>query len=98
MLRPGRMRLYAELPHDLGLVLASSRGEMKACIVIPAYNAKTTVGLAVSAALAQHNESRKLVVVDDGSTDGTSEIIKTYPGVKYIRQDNAGPAKARNTG
>jgi glycosyltransferase involved in cell wall biosynthesis len=70
---------------------------MKVSIVIPAYNAEGTVGLAVSAALAQGCPDCEVVVADDGSTDGTAYAIRRYP-IKYVRQDNKGPAAARNLG
>lgn len=70
---------------------------MKASIVIPAYNAEKTIGLAVGAALAQDCRDCEVIVVDDGSLDDTAEVARKYP-VKYIRQENAGPAAARNTG
>jgi glycosyltransferase involved in cell wall biosynthesis len=70
---------------------------IKVCIVIPAFNAEDTVGLALSAALSQEHKC-EVVVVDDGSTDSTSTIVKKYPSARYVRQENAGPANARNTG
>ena len=72
--------------------------ELKVTIVIPAYNAEKTIGLALSAALAQGCPVCDVLVVDDGSTDGTAEAVKRYPHARYVRQKNAGPAAARNTG
>ena len=72
--------------------------DLKVTIVIPAYNAEKTIGLAVSGALAQGCPVCEVVVVDDGSKDGTPDVVKKYPSVKYVRQENAGPAAARNTG
>ena len=71
---------------------------MTVSIVIPAYNAERTIGLTVGAALAQDVTGLEIVVVDDGSKDGTAEAVRKYPGAKYVRQENAGPACARNTG
>ena len=71
---------------------------MKVAIVIPAYNAEKTIGLAVGAALAQGSLSCEVIVVDDGSTDGTAQAVKKYPAARYIYQKNAGPAAARNAG
>lgn len=68
-------------------------------IVIPTYNAAQTLIECVQACLNQDYPRDKLeiIIVDDGSTDDTQEIIKKYP-VMYIYQSNSGPAKARNTG
>jgi len=71
---------------------------MKVSIVIPAYNAEKTIGQAVGAALSQGCPDCEVIVVDDGSTDGTQDAVKRYPFAKYVRQDNAGPASARNAG
>jgi glycosyltransferase involved in cell wall biosynthesis len=65
-------------------------------IVIPAYNSEKTITGVIESCLNQTVKS-EVIVVDDGSDDSTAEIVKGYP-VRYIYQENAGPAKARNTG
>ena len=71
-------------------------------IIIPAYNAEKTLERSLEACITQEYPKGNLevILVDDGSVDRTSEIAKSYipRGLKYIYQDNGGPAKARNTG
>jgi cellulose synthase/poly-beta-1,6-N-acetylglucosamine synthase-like glycosyltransferase len=68
-------------------------------VVIPAYNADKTIVRAIDSALAQTRRADEIIVVDDGSTDETSERIKRYSSqVRYIYQENAGPSVARNKG
>ncbi len=68
-------------------------------VIIPAYNAAATIGQAIEAVAAQdYPGSVELVVVDDGSSDGTGDIVSRYSWVRLLRQDNAGPASARNHG
>jgi len=72
---------------------------MKVSVVIPAYNAENTISKAVAQSLAQAKGPMEVevVVVDDGSIDDTA-IIAESAGAKVIRQENAGPAAARNRG
>jgi glycosyltransferase involved in cell wall biosynthesis len=72
---------------------------MKVSVVIPAYNAESTIGEAVARSLAQASEplAVEVIVVDDGSDDDTA-IIAESAGATVIRQENAGPAAARNSG
>jgi glycosyltransferase involved in cell wall biosynthesis len=73
--------------------------DMKVSVIIPAYNAEETLGEAIEAVLAQRDAGEiELVVVDDGSSDRTEDVVRRYPCVKYVRQVNAGPACARNRG
>lgn len=73
-------------------------GDFAVSVVIPAYNAEGYLGRAVETVLSQTYKSTEILVVDDGSTDNTEAVAKRYPGVEYIRQENAGAAAARNTG
>lgn len=69
-------------------------------ILIPAYNVEKYIERSLESALNQTYKNIEVVVVDDGSTDGTAEIIKKYQSdrrVKYVYQNNKGLASARNT-
>ena len=71
---------------------------MLVSVIIPCYNQGHYLGEAVESVLAQSYPKLEIVVVDDGSTDGTSEVAARYPAVRYIRQHNQGLAAARNSG
>ena len=68
-------------------------------VIIPAYNASATIAKTLTA-LAQQDCSQpyEIIVVDDGSTDDTAQAVQSFPKVKYVHQENAGPASARNHG
>ena len=65
-------------------------------IVIPAYNAQATIGQAVASCLAQTHPDCEVIVADDGSTDGTWDVVSSIKGVKAVRKPNGGVASARN--
>ena len=71
-------------------------------VVIPAYNCEALIGECLDSILAQTMPDFEAVVVDDGSSDGTAEVIRRYaaadPRVRMIRQENGGVSRARNTG
>lgn len=67
-------------------------------ILIPCYNAAPYVGAALESALAQTWPNLEIIVVDDGSTDGSAAVCEKYVprGVRVFRQENEGAAAARN--
>ncbi len=70
---------------------------MKVTVAIPCYNGAAYIGAAVESVLAQTRPADEVLVVDDGSTDGSVEIIRQYP-VHLIRHgSNRGLAVARNS-
>ena len=66
-------------------------------VVIPAYNSREFLPVAIESVLAQTYLAAEIIVLDDGSTDDTKEVCARYP-VKYIYQTNQGAASARNAG
>jgi len=71
----------------------------KCSVVIPAYNAAGFIRRTIDSVLAQTYSDYELIVVDDGSTDDTAEVVKSYgERVRYIYQENAGGGAGRNTG
>jgi glycosyltransferase involved in cell wall biosynthesis len=67
-------------------------------VIIPAYNAARYLAQTRASVLAQDYRPIEVVIVDDGSTDGTEELVRGWPDVRYVRQANQGPPGARNTG
>ncbi len=68
-------------------------------VIIPAYNSQKTIkGLLDSLFQQDFSDVYEIIVVDDGSTDSTAAIVSGYDNVKLIKQNNAGPAAARNKG
>lgn len=75
---------------------------MKLSIIIPAYNCKYTLNRALQSALDQTIDDLEVIIVDDGSDDGTSELADNLAArwgrIKVIHQNNAGPSAARQAG
>lgn len=68
-------------------------------VIMPLYNCEPWVEEAVRSVLENADGLLELIVVDDGSTDASAAIVAAMDGpVRLIRQDNAGPAAARNAG
>jgi glycosyltransferase involved in cell wall biosynthesis len=66
--------------------------------VVPLFNGRRFIREAIDSILAQELKPREIVVVDDGSTDGSGCLLAGYPEIRVIRQPNAGEAAARNRG
>lgn len=68
-------------------------------VVIPTFNRLIYLERAIKSVLNQTISVNEIIIVDDGSDDGTSEFIHSnYPNLKYIFQSNSGVSAARNTG
>ncbi len=75
---------------------------MKISAIVPVYNTEKQVGRCIDSIRAQTYPEWELILVDDGSTDGSLAVLKEYEKkdsrITIIHQDNAGPGLARNTG
>jgi len=70
-------------------------------VVIPTFNCATCVTQAIDSVAAQTMRDVEVIVVDDGSTDDTRQVLERYirqPAFRYVFQDNRGVAAAKNTG
>jgi len=65
-------------------------------IVINAYNAKKTIAYTLESAIAQTWHRKEIIVVDDGSTDRTAEVVREFKDVKLVSTENHGLSGAQN--
>ncbi|CEK16913.1 glycosyl transferase [Chthonomonas calidirosea] len=74
----------------------------KVSVITPMYNAERFIGATIESVRAQTLQDWEHIVVDDGSTDGSTEVVKRYlplePRLKLVQQPNGGVSKARNRG
>lgn len=71
-------------------------------IIMPAYNSANYIGESIESVIAQTYNNWELIVIDDGSTDSTAEVVNSYcikdKRIKYLWQQNGRQGKARNNG
>lgn len=67
-------------------------------VIIPTYNEEKDIGNCIKSLEQQSHKDFEIMIIDDGSTDKTIEIIKKYPKIKLLEQNHAGPGIARNLG
>src|SRR3954452_5019375 len=68
-------------------------------VILPVYNREQTVARAIRSVLAQTSTPLELIVIDDGSTDGTHDVLDSFGSqITVIEQPHAGPYTARNRG
>jgi glycosyltransferase involved in cell wall biosynthesis len=97
--RPEVHPLTRSLKGKLDRQRKASRADKLISVVIPAFNAEPYVGEAIESALAQTLAPSEVIVVNDGSTDGTESVVRRFGDtVRYERQERAGNGAARNRG
>ena len=67
-------------------------------VIIPVFNGERFLNAAIESVLGQDYQPLELIVVDDGSTDGTPAIIRQYPRARCLSQPNQGHGPAKNAG
>jgi glycosyltransferase involved in cell wall biosynthesis len=73
--------------------------KIKVSVIIPTYNRSYTLKKTIDSVLNQTHRNIEIIVIDDGSTDNTCEVLNNYKNrLQVINQDNQGPSKARNNG
>ncbi len=85
-----------------GAAGADRNGSAVVSVIMPVYNAESTLPRSIDSVLGQSHRALELIAVDDGSSDGSAVLLEAYgqrdARVRLIRQANAGVAAARNAG
>lgn len=96
------MRMGQKIGYAVGQPEISAQGVPDVSVIIPVYNAEEYLSSCLDSILAQSLKEIEVICVDDGSTDGSAQILEEYaakdPRVVVVRQENAGAGAARNTG
>jgi glycosyltransferase involved in cell wall biosynthesis len=77
--------------------MLSAPSEPTVSVVIPTYNRAARLQACLRSVVDAEPDA-EIIVVDDGSTDHTADIVAAFPAARYFRQANRGPSAARNTG
>ena len=80
-------------------IFLSAEMSLSVSVIIPSFNRASVLPRALDSVLAQTHKAAEIIVVDDGSSDGTSALVeRDYPGVKLLNQGSQGVSSARNAG
>ena len=90
--------MFAPIALAGALTVTGVAEDARVSVVIPVRNGEALLAEAIESVLMQTITASEIVVVDDGSTDGTAAVAADYPRVKYLWQEPAGQAQARNFG
>lgn len=75
------------------------KSQLFVSVIVPVYNCERYLAEAIGSVIGQAYRPIEVIVVDDGSTDGSAALVKSLDvTIRYIYQQNRGPAAARNTG
>src|SRR5215471_16349024 len=97
--RSPRSRRSREATAMIGAGQDGPQGPHRVSVVIPCHNGERYVAETLGSVLRQQSPGIEVLVVDDGSTDRTREVVEAMaPAVRYLRQPHGGAARARNGG
>ncbi|MBI3650622.1 MAG: glycosyltransferase family 2 protein [Acidobacteria bacterium] len=79
--------------------VAASPSKPLVSVIMPTYNNALYIGAALDSVLQQTFQDFEIIVIDDGSTDNTAEVLQPYrDAIRYLKKANGGPSSARNLG
>jgi len=86
--------------HSGGVRVSGRSGDLRVSVIVPAYNAEHFIARTIASALHQEGVDLEVVVVDDGSTDRTKDVVDSLrdPRVRLLAGPNRGVSAARNEG
>ncbi len=83
---------------EISVFIVAQTNQPNISVIIPTYNRAHILPRALDSVLAQTQLPIEIIVVNDGSTDGTKSVLSNYPGLKIIDQQHSGVSAARNIG